>query len=36
MDDGGNGGGEVIATGTPEEVSCNPKSYTGLYLKKYL
>ena len=34
--DGGNGGGEVIATGTPEEVSCNPKSYTGLYLKKYL
>ena len=34
--DGGNGGGEVIATGNPEEVSCNPKSYTGLYLKKYL
>ena len=34
--DGGNGGGEVITTGTPEEVSCNPKSYTGLYLKKYL
>lgn len=34
--DGGNGGGDVIATGTPEEVSCNPKSYTGLYLKKYL
>ena len=34
--DGGNGGGEVIATGTPEEVCCNPNSYTGLYLKKYL
>ena len=34
--DGGNGGGEVITTGNPEEVSCNPKSYTGLYLKKYL
>jgi excinuclease ABC subunit A len=34
--EGGNMGGEVIATGTPEEiVKCN-QSYTGQYLKKYL
>ncbi len=25
-------GGEVVATGTPEEVSCNPESVTGLYV----
>ena len=30
--DGGDGGGEVIATGTPEEVAKNKKSYTGQYL----
>ena len=34
--EGGDGGGTVIATGTPEEVSKNPKSYTGIYLKKIL
>ncbi len=34
--EGGNQGGEVIATGTPEEICQNPKSYTGTYLKKYL
>ncbi len=34
--DGGDGGGQVVATGTPEEVSENPHSYTGLYLKKVL
>ena len=33
--DGGDFGGEVIACGTPSEVSKNPKSYTGQYLKKY-
>ena len=27
--DGGDGGGTIVATGTPEEVSKNPKSYTG-------
>ncbi|MEZ4357944.1 MAG: excinuclease ABC subunit UvrA [Eubacteriales bacterium] len=32
--DGGNKGGEVIATGTPEEVSKVENSYTGQYLKK--
>lgn len=34
--EGGEGGGELIAKGTPEEVSENDKSYTGKYLKKSL
>ncbi|MBQ8309818.1 MAG: excinuclease ABC subunit UvrA [Clostridia bacterium] len=34
--EGGDGGGTVVATGTPEEVAQNPNSYTGQYLKKYL
>lgn len=34
--DGGDRGGNIIATGTPEEVSNNNKSYTGIYLKKVL
>ncbi|MBT7902730.1 excinuclease ABC subunit UvrA [Candidatus Woesearchaeota archaeon] len=34
--EGGNCGGEVIATGTPEEVSKIKKSYTGQFLKKIL
>jgi excinuclease ABC subunit A len=34
--DGGNGGGEIVATGTPEDVAKNKKSYTGQYLKKIL
>jgi excinuclease ABC subunit A len=29
--DGGNGGGQLVATGTPEEVSKNPSSYTGQF-----
>ena len=33
--EGGNAGGEVIACGTPKEVSKNPNSYTGQYLKQY-
>lgn len=33
--EGGRGGGKVIACGTPEEISNNNKSYTGVYLKKY-
>ncbi|MCX7798106.1 MAG: excinuclease ABC subunit UvrA [Melioribacter sp.] len=32
----GDKGGEIVATGTPEEIVKNPKSYTGQYLKKYL
>jgi excinuclease ABC subunit A len=34
--DGGDKGGAVIATGTPEEISKVKKSYTGAYLKKML
>jgi excinuclease ABC subunit A len=34
--EGGEEGGRVIATGTPEEVAENVDSYTGQYLKKYL
>jgi excinuclease ABC subunit A len=34
--EGGNKGGNIIATGTPEEVSQVKKSYTGQYLKAYL
>ncbi len=34
--EGGDGGGSVIATGTPEEVAMCEKSYTGQYLKKIL
>ncbi|MCQ2488536.1 MAG: excinuclease ABC subunit UvrA [Clostridia bacterium] len=34
--EGGDNGGEVIATGTPEEVAKISKSYTGQYLKKCL
>jgi excinuclease ABC subunit A len=33
--EGGDGGGEVIAEGTPKEVSRVLESYTGQYLKKY-
>ena len=34
--EGGDGGGTVVTTGTPEEVAAVPESYTGQYLKKYL
>ena len=34
--EGGDKGGTIIATGTPEEVAENPKSYTGIYVKKML
>ena len=34
--EGGDGGGTVIARGTPEEVAQVEKSYTGQYVKKYL
>ena len=34
--EGGDKGGQVIAKGTPEEVSENPASYTGEYVKKML
>ena len=34
--EGGNGGGEVIATGTPEQVAKEKNSYTGQFLKRIL
>ncbi len=32
--DGGEGGGRIVATGTPREIAENKKSYTGIYLKR--
>ncbi|WP_342363418.1 excinuclease ABC subunit UvrA [Terrarubrum flagellatum] len=34
--EGGDGGGEIVAVGTPEEVARNPKSHTGRFLKDVL
>ncbi|MGB4344249.1 MAG: excinuclease ABC subunit UvrA [Moraxellaceae bacterium] len=34
--EGGDGGGEIIATGTPEEVAANKSSHTGRFLKPLL
>lgn len=34
--EGGDGGGTIVAVGTPEEIAKNKKSYTGMYLKKML
>ena len=34
--EGGDGGGTIVCTGTPEEVAACPASYTGKYLKKML
>ena len=34
--EGGDNGGEIVATGTPEQVIKNKKSYTGQYLKEVL
>ena len=34
--EGGDGGGRIIATGTPEAVAANPSSHTGRYLKSAL
>ena len=30
--EGGDGGGELVATGTPEDIAANPRSITGRYL----
>ena len=30
---GGDGGGEIVALGTPEQVAANKNSFTGKYLK---
>lgn len=34
--EGGDNGGRVVASGTPEEIALNPKSYTGAYLRRKL
>jgi excinuclease ABC subunit A len=34
--DGGNGGGEIVVEGTPEQVAKHPKSYTGKFLSQML
>ncbi|WP_298163430.1 excinuclease ABC subunit UvrA [Brevundimonas sp.] len=34
--EGGDGGGEIVAVGTPEQVAANDKSWTGKYLKEVL
>jgi excinuclease ABC subunit A len=34
--EGGNMGGQVVCCGTPEEVAACDRSYTGIYLRKYL
>ena len=34
--EGGSGGGEIVAVGTPEEVACDDKSHTGRFLKMVL
>jgi excinuclease ABC subunit A len=32
--EGGDGGGEIVATGTPEQIATDPNSWTGRYLKE--
>ena len=34
--EGGSGGGQVVAVGTPEEIAANPASHTGFWLAKVL
>lgn len=34
--EGGSGGGQIVACGTPEEVAANPDSFTGEFLRKVL
>ena len=34
--DGGDAGGQIVCTGTPEQVAQCDSSYTGIYLKKVL
>ena len=34
--EGGNGGGEIVASGPPEEIARNPRSYTGKFLAEVL
>jgi len=34
--EGGDGGGKIVAEGSPEKVAASPKSYTGHFLKRML
>ena len=34
--EGGDEGGRLVATGTPEEIAVDPRSYTGRYLREVL
>ena len=34
--EGGDGGGEIVAVGTPEDVAKEPRSHTGRYLRQIL
>jgi excinuclease ABC subunit A len=34
--EGGEGGGQIVARGTPEQIATSPLSHTGKYLKKVL
>ncbi|HSY70051.1 MAG TPA: hypothetical protein VK813_15480, partial [Edaphobacter sp.] len=34
--EGGSGGGQIVATGTPEEIAANPHSHTGHWLAPVL
>jgi excinuclease ABC subunit A len=34
--EGGDGGGEVVGVGTPEDIAENPRSYTGAFLKEVM
>ncbi|MEY4996885.1 MAG: UvrABC system protein, partial [Actinomycetota bacterium] len=34
--EGGSGGGEIIAEGTPEEVAANTRSHTGIFLREII
>ncbi len=34
--EGGDGGGEIIAQGTPEDIAASAKSHTGKFLKEVL
>jgi excinuclease ABC subunit A len=34
--EGGDGGGELVASGTPEDILAEPRSYTGQFLKELM
>ena len=34
--EGGDGGGEIVGQGSPEQIAANPRSWTGRYLDELL